>query len=151
MAERIQRNPDLDQLLRLIGILGSPIAAGGFWESWRHNEDGYGFKKIKSGVASIARSASNHDYLARDFADYVLMLFATETPEQEDKLADMIGRHITSGHTQAVGAQFLADLRGTAWRVWRDHHEVTAIDAIEQWAQAPFPGEREKWARLQES
>ncbi|MEU3633029.1 hypothetical protein [Streptomyces fradiae] len=138
---------DLDRLLRLIGILGDP-ALRGFWDSWRHDRDGYGFKKIKAGIAAIAREDGMHDHWAHDFADYVLMLFARKTPEEEAELVLQIGRHITSGDPQAVGSQFLADLRRTAWQVWRDHQETDAATVIQQWENAPFPWESEKWKAL---
>jgi hypothetical protein len=151
MDEPVHECPDLDRLLRLIGILGSPTEDGGFWESWRHDLDGYGFKKIKAGIAAVAKQTYNHDYQARDFADYVLMLFARETPEREAKLIDTIGRHITAGDFRAVGTQFLTDLRSTAWRVWRDHHNIDAATVIQQWAEAPYPYETEKWQALKEA
>ncbi|WP_196942953.1 hypothetical protein [Streptomyces sclerotialus] len=142
MTETHHECPDLDRLLRLIGILGSP-ADPGFWDRWQTEDGGYGFKKIKAGIAQLAQPADErHSYWARDFADYVLMLFATETPEEERKLADEIGRHITSGSHMAVGTQFLADLRATAWQVWRDHHGVDSAAVIRQWGQVPYPGER---------
>ncbi|MFF9003696.1 hypothetical protein ACF1GW_39025 [Streptomyces achromogenes] len=133
---------DLDQLLRLIGILGSPANEHSFWESWRPKDHGYGFKKIKAGIVALHRPDADHDYLARDFADYVLMLFATETPEGEAQLVDSIGRHITAGHSTAVGTQFLADLRNTAWRVWRDHRGPNADSVVDWWRQTSYPGER---------
>lgn len=152
MTEPTHECPDLDRLIRLIGILGSPTEPG-FWDSWRTDSDGYGFGKIKAGIAKFAKSSGsydNHDYRAHDFANYVLMLFATDTPEQEQKLADTVGRYISSGSPLAVGTRFLADLRATAWRLWRDHHGVETAEVIQQWVQAPFPWEREKWAALRE-
>ncbi|MFF5184823.1 hypothetical protein ACFY30_13715 [Streptomyces sp. NPDC000345] len=135
---------DLDRLLRLIGMLGSPTERD-FWASWRTDMDGYGYKKIKGGIEALARSADapdEHDHWAHDFADYVLMLFAADSPEKEAELADTIGRTITSGDSQTVGALFLADLRSTAWRVWRDHHSSDAATTIQQWKDAPYAHER---------
>ncbi|MDH2393642.1 hypothetical protein QCN29_33755 [Streptomyces sp. HNM0663] len=152
MTHRCHDCIDLDRLLRLIGILGSPTERD-FWASWRTDVDGYGYKKIKSGIEGIARSAEmsdmhDHDYRAHDFADYVLLLFATDSPEKEAELVDEIGRSITSGDSQAVGTQFLADLRSTAWRVWRDHHSADAATTIQQWTDAPYAHETEKWRKL---
>ncbi|MGV9289502.1 hypothetical protein [Streptomyces sp. NPDC003719] len=149
MTERSHDCSDLDQLFRLIGILGSPTE-GEFWESWRRDMDGYGFKKIKAGISAFAKQTPNHDYLAHDFADYVLMLFATDSPENEAKLVDKIGRNITPGDCDAVGTQFLADLRATAWRIWRDHRTADPATVIQQWTDAPYPWEREKWQALKE-
>lgn len=140
---------DLDQLLRLIGILGSPTDRD-FWASWRTDMDGYGYNKIKAGIEALGRSTETHNHWAHDFADYILMLFATDSPDKEAKLADTIGRAITSGDTQTVGTQFLTDLRSTAWRVWRDHHSANAATTIQQWTDAPYAHETEKWRRLRE-
>jgi hypothetical protein len=130
--------PDLDRLLRLIGILGSP-AENGFWDSWRRDSHGYPFKKIKGCITAFTRPDHDHQFVAYDFADYVLMLFATNSPQAEDKLADTIGRHIsTGGEPKAVGVQFLADLRATAWTVWRDHHSPDASTVIKRWADVPW-------------
>lgn len=130
------RSHDVDQLLRLLGMLGSPSERD-FWTDWRPNEHRYGYKKIAGGVQALVRSeregSEEQRRWAHDFADYVLLLFATESPASEAKLVDMIGRTITTGHTQTVGALFLADLRSTAWRVWRDNHSIKADTTIEWW------------------
>ncbi|MFG2948357.1 hypothetical protein [Streptomyces adustus] len=138
--------PDLDQLLRLIGILGEP-GKRFFWKEWRPNEDGYGYTKIKGGVVALFRETGAvaddaHDSRAHDFADYVLMLFATSSQDEERALVDLIGSAITSGDTTAVGTHFLADLRATAWRVWRDHHAATADDTVKWWTDAAWDAPR---------
>ncbi|MFE6480267.1 hypothetical protein [Streptomyces rochei] len=138
MNKPVQECPDLDRLLRLIGILGPPTEEGNFWKYWRPGEDGYGFKKIKGCITGFTRPSHDHRWVAHDFADYVLMLFATGSPEEESKLADLIGRHISTGEPRAVGIQFLADLRSTAWNVWRDHHSPDAATVIQQWSTAPL-------------
>ncbi|MFE6474582.1 hypothetical protein [Streptomyces rochei] len=142
---------DLDQLLRLIGMLGNP-AEKDFWKSWRTKDDGYGYDKIKACITSLARADQDnmHDYRAHDFADYVLMLFTTETPEADAELADTIGRQMTSGDSRTVGARFLEDLRATAWRVWRDHHHAEAATTVKEWTAAPFSSEADKWRALKE-
>ncbi|KPC73479.1 hypothetical protein ADL27_52155 [Streptomyces sp. NRRL F-6602] len=137
MTERSHDCTDLDQLLRLVGILGSPTE-GHFWESWRQDLNGYGFKKIKACITAIGRSTRPHNAMAHDFADYVLMLFATDSPQKEAELVDKAGRCISAGDHIAVGAAFVTDLRATAWRVWRDHHDVDAATVVQQWTDAPY-------------
>ncbi|MEV7203499.1 hypothetical protein [Streptomyces griseoluteus] len=143
---------DLDQLLRLIGMLGDPTEKD-FWQTWRTKNDGYSYDKIKGCITGLARAEQDgmHDYRAHDFADYVLMLFTTDTADEDAELAETIGRQMTPGDTKTVGTRFLEDLRATAWRVWRDHHDADAAATMQEWIRAPFSSESEKWRSIREA
>ncbi|MGW1201171.1 hypothetical protein [Streptomyces cyaneofuscatus] len=139
---------DLDRLLHLIGLLGDPKDPG-FWDSWRAESHGYSFDKIKAGIACLARDEPGmHDHWAYDFADYVLMLFDTSSPEEEQRLVKDVGGTLSSGSIFAVGTQYLSDLRATAWHVWREHKRIGSDTVIQQWQEAPQSSEHEKWRAL---
>ncbi|MGW1729224.1 hypothetical protein ACWCQK_41140 [Streptomyces sp. NPDC002306] len=91
------------------------------------------------------------DHGGHGFADYVLMLVATDSPEKEVKLADRIGQRITSGDALQVGTPFLADLRATAWSVWRDHQDATAARTVKEWNSAPNSYDMEAWRAQEEA
>ncbi|MFH8470411.1 hypothetical protein [Streptomyces sp. NPDC017991] len=134
MDDATRDRTDLHQLLRLIGMLGNPNEAG-FWDSWRTNLDGYSFKKMKTGIALAARP-DTAPRTVHTFAGYVLKFFSRSTPEEEEELIRHVGVYL-SGHREVeLSVQFLADIRATAWRVYRDYGGYDPQVVATRWAEA---------------
>jgi hypothetical protein len=125
---------DLDQLLHLIGMLGDPTQAG-FWDTWRTSLDGYSFKKLKAGI-DLATRPDSSPRSVQSFAGYVLKFFSTSTPEKEEEMVKDVGAYLSGHAEREIPVQFLADIRTTAWRVYRDFggHKPQAVAAW--WAKA---------------
>ncbi|MEU2086758.1 hypothetical protein ABZ569_33425 [Streptomyces albus] len=124
---------DVDRLLRLIGMLGSP--SGGFWDSWRTDMDGYAFAKMKTFVTRCAEPDAPPALLSF-FGSYVLKFFSSEDADAEAALVERV-RAFISGHAENQPAiQFLNDLRATAWRLMRDNSGVRAETVAAAWGEA---------------
>lgn len=134
MSDTLEDRTDLDHLLRLIGMLGSPNEPG-FWDSWRADSDGYAFKKMKASV----RLCSKGDvvpFWVEDFGSYVLKFFSTKNADEEAALVKEVGGYISAHAENQPAIQFLTDLRATAWRLMRDNTGIRADTMAAEWEKA---------------
>ncbi|MFE4018503.1 hypothetical protein ACFXPZ_13930 [Streptomyces sp. NPDC059101] len=134
MSDVLEDRRDVDHLLRLIGMLGSPNRPG-FWDSWRTNLDGYSFQKMQTYIRLCSEDEVSRMF-ASSFGSYVLKFFSESTAEGEARLVEEVGEYISAHRENQPAIQFLIDLRATAWRLMRDNSEVDPAVVAAEWAKA---------------
>lgn len=125
--------PDLQHLLRLLGMLGDPNHRDGYWEPWRTALDGYWMTKIKTYVTHCSKPDVQPVVIGA-FAGYVLAFFSADDDLSEEKLIESISHHISPHAQNQAATQFLADIRATAWRLMTATSRPTAGDVTRMWA-----------------